>query len=104
MVRKGNSYEKKLAVSKYPDAHPLFHSNRGFRYTSKQFKARLDKAEMTQSMLRVGRCIDNGPMEGFWGIIKCEMFYLNKFKDYNSLPAAIERYVYSTITNADKKS
>lgn len=83
-----------LAVSKYPDAHPLFHSDRGFQYTSKQFKHRLDKAGMTQSMSRVGRCIDNGPMEGFWGILKCEMYYLASFKDYDSLVTAIERYIY----------
>jgi putative transposase len=83
-----------LAVSKYPDAHPLFHSDRGFQYTSKQFKARLDKAGMTQSMSRVGRCIDNGPMEGFWGIRKCEMYYLSNFKDYDSQVVAIQSYIY----------
>ncbi len=83
-----------LAVSKYPDAHPLFHSDRGFQYTSKQFKFRLDKAGMKQSMSRVGRCIDNGPMEGFWGILKCEMYYLSSFRDYDSLAAAIESYIY----------
>lgn len=83
-----------LAVSKYPDARPLFHSDRGFQYTSKQFKSRLDKVGMTQSMSRVGRCIDNGPMEGFWGILKCEMYYLSNFKDYDSLAAAIESYIY----------
>lgn len=83
-----------LAISKYPDAHPLFHSDRGFQYTSIQFKFRLDKAEMTQSMSRVGRCIDNGPMEGFWGILKCEMYYLGNFNDYDSLAAAIENYIY----------
>ncbi len=83
-----------LAVSKYPDAHPIFHSDRGFQYTSKQFKTRLDKAAMIQSMSRVGRCIDNGPMEGFWGILKCEMYYLSNFKDYDSLVAAIESYIY----------
>ena len=60
-----------LAIQKYPDAHPLFHSDRGFQYTSKVFKAKLDKQGMEQSMSRVGRCIDNGPMEGFWGILKC---------------------------------
>ena len=49
---------------------------------------------MVQSMSRVGRCIDNGPMEGFWGILKCEMYYLKKFKDYDSLVAAIEKYIY----------
>lgn len=83
-----------LAVSKYPDAHPLFHSDRGFQYTSKAFKAKLDKAGMKQSMSRVGRCIDNGPMEGFWGILKCEMYDLNEFKDYESLAKAIEDYIH----------
>jgi putative transposase len=83
-----------VAVSKYPDAHPIFHSDRGFQYTNKQFKARLDKAGMIQSMSRVGRCIDNGPMEGFWGVLKCEMYYLSKFKDYDSLAAAIENFIH----------
>lgn len=83
-----------LAVSRYPDAHPLLHSDRGYQYTSKQFKARLEKTGMTQSMSRVGRCIDNGPMEGFWGILKCEMYYLGNFKDYDSLVKAIESYIH----------
>lgn len=59
-----------LAVQKYLDAHPLFHRDRGFPYTSKQFKAKLGRQKMKQSMSRGGRCIDNGPMEGFWGIPK----------------------------------
>lgn len=49
---------------------------------------------MTQSMSRVGRCIDNGPMEGFWGILKCEMYYLRTFQDYDSLAAAIKDYIH----------
>lgn len=43
-----------LAVDKYPDARPLFHSDRGFQYTSKFFRNKLDKADMIQSMSRVG--------------------------------------------------
>lgn len=31
---------------------------------------------MIQSMSRVAHCIDNGPMEGFWGLMKREMYYL----------------------------
>ena len=83
-----------LAAQKYPDAHPLFHSDRGFQYTSQQFKARLDKQKMTQSMSRVGRCIDNGPMEGFWGILKCEMYYLNHFETYEELVTAVEQFIH----------
>jgi transposase InsO family protein len=48
------------------DAHPLFHSDRGFQYMNRTFHHKLEKAGMTQSMSRVAHCIDNGPMEGFW--------------------------------------
>lgn len=83
-----------LAVQKYPDAHPLLHSDRGYQYTSKQFKAKLEKQNIQQSMSRVGRCIDNGPMEGFWSILKCEMYYLNRFESYGELVEAVERFIY----------
>lgn len=82
-----------LAVSAYPDAKPIFHSDRGFQYTGKAFKSKINKAGMVQSMSRVARCIDNGPMEGFWGILKSEMYHLHKFNDYESLKKAIEEYI-----------
>jgi len=84
-----------LAVKKYPDAKPLFHSDRGYQYTNRQFKHKLDKAGMIQSMSRVGRCIDNGPMEGFWGILKCEMYYLNEFRTYHELQEAIIKFIHT---------
>jgi len=96
----GHSNNNKLAfdtfdeaIQKYPNAKPLFHSDRGFQYTSKVFRTKLDKQGMTQSMSRVGRCIDNGPMEAFWGTLKAEMYYLQRFNDYDSLKIAIEQYI-----------
>jgi transposase InsO family protein len=77
----------------YPDAKPIFHSDRGFQYSSKIFRKKLDDAGMTQSMSRVSRCIDNGPMESFWGMIKSEMYYLNKFSSYEDLEAAVIEYI-----------
>lgn len=53
----------------------------------------LTEAGMRQSMSRVGRCIDNGPMEGFWGILKSEMYYLRKFSSKEELTIAIEDYI-----------
>ena len=50
-------------------------------------------AGMKQSMSRVGKCIDNGPMEGFWGIIKRERYYGRKFTNRASLVAMIEDYI-----------
>src|SRR5699024_12353472 len=54
----------------------LLHSDRGYQYTSKDFKKYIEKHQLVQSMSRVGKCIDNGPMENFWGIIKEEMYRL----------------------------
>ena len=48
---------------------------------------------MTQSMSRVGRCLDNSVMEGFWGIIKSEMYHLHEFTDEDTLRKAIEDYL-----------
>lgn len=81
------------AVEHNPDAHPIFHSDRGFQYTNKTFHQKLVDAGMIQNMSRVGRCIDNGPMEGWWGILKSEMYYLRKFTDKDELISAIEEYI-----------
>ena len=66
------TYDK--AIASNPNAKPIFHSDRGFQYTSRVFQQKLKNNEIEQSMSRVGHCIDNGPTEGFWGIIKTEMY------------------------------
>ena len=81
------------AITANPDAHPLFHSDRGFQYTNRGFHAKLEQAGMTQSMSRVAHCIDNGPMEGFWGILKRERYYGKKFADRESLVRMIDDYI-----------
>lgn len=54
----------------------------------------LKEAGMIRSMSRVGKCIYNGPMEGFWGILKTEMYYLNKFDTYEKLEVAIAKFIH----------
>lgn len=86
-----NTFDKALAAN--PRATPLFHSDRGYQYTSKIFRQKIIDAGMTQSMSRVARCIDNGPMEGFWGIMKREMYYGKKYKTKDERIKAIEEYI-----------
>lgn len=81
------------AITLNPTAKPIFHSDRGFQFTSKVFKFKLDQQGMIQSMSRVGKCIDNGPMEAFWGTIKSEMYYLNKFYTTDNLINSIVEYI-----------
>ena len=87
-----NTFEKAMSLN--PGAKPLFHSDRGFQYTSKVFKYKLETNGLTQSMSRVGRCIDNGPIEGFWGIIKTEMYHHHKYESLQDLRQAIHKYIY----------
>ena len=71
---------------------PLLHSDRGFQYTSSRFK-RLFADKVTQSMSRVGRCIDNGAMEAFWGTLKCERYYLHTYSTFEELENDIDDYI-----------
>lgn len=82
------------AVKYNPNARPLFHSDRGYQYTSYGFRKRLEVHSMDQSMSRVGKCIDNGPMENFWGILKSERYYLKeKYNTYEELEFDIKDYI-----------
>ena len=82
-----------FAVKNNPKAHPIFHSDRGYQYTNRTFHSKLVAAGMTQSMSRIARCIDNGPMEGFWRIIKRERYYGKKFNSRKELVDMIENYI-----------
>lgn len=81
------------ALMANPGAHPLFHSDRGFQYTNRTFHHKLEAADMKQSMSRVAHCIDNGPMEGFWGILKRERYYGKRFSSKQELVKMIENYI-----------
>lgn len=82
-----------LAIARNLMAKGLLHSDRGYQYTSKGFKVKLDAQGIKASMSRVGRCIDNGPMEGFWGSLKSESYYLKKFETYEELEVNIKEYI-----------
>lgn len=92
------------AMESNSDAKPIFHSDRGFQYTSKVFQQKIKTHEMEQSMSRVGRCIDNGPTEGFWGIIKAEMYQMYEITGEASLRYAINDYIrfYATERPQDR--
>lgn len=74
----------------------LLHSDRGYQYTSPSFKALLIEKGMIQSMSRVGKCIDNGPMENVWGIMKSELFKGSKkqrFENIKTAKLSINKYI-----------
>lgn len=61
----------------------------------KQYHKLLKEKEIIQSMSRKGNCLDNSPMENFFGIMKREMFYgyEYEFKTLQDLQLEMEKYI-----------
>ena len=62
------------------DARPIFHSDQGWQYQHAEYQRLLAEHNITQSMSRKGNCMDNGIMENFFGRLKVEMYYGEKFE------------------------
>ena len=82
------------AMKANPDATPLIHSDRGSQYTSKEYRTVTTQYQMTRSMSRVGKCIDNAPIESFFGHFKTECYDLKTYKTFEELVADIDDYIY----------
>jgi putative transposase len=48
----------------------LIHSDQGFHYTHFAYRSMLETQGVTQSMSRKGNCLDNAPIESFFGLLK----------------------------------
>lgn len=73
--------------------NPVLHSDQGWQYQMKHYQNVLQSNGVVQSMSRKGNCLDNAVMEGFFGMLKSECYYLNKFKSTKELRRAIEEYI-----------
>lgn len=84
------------AFNKYNALEGLvFHSDQGWQYQMKYYHEALEKRGIKQSMSRKGNCLDNSPMENFFGIMKKEMFYGHEyeFKTLEELEKAMVEYI-----------
>jgi len=84
----------KKAFKKIPDnTNLLLHSDQGWQYQMSQYQNLLKKKGIVQSMSRKGNCLDNAIIENFFGILKSEMFYTQKFKSVEQLKQEIIKYI-----------
>ena len=75
------------------DATPIFHSDQGWQYQHAEYQRLLAEHNITQSMSRKGNCMDNGAMENFFGRLKVEMFYGEKFESVNAFIDELNKYI-----------
>lgn len=71
----------------------LHHSDRGVQYACRQYQSLLRRSGITVSMSRTGDCYDNAPKESFWGKLKTELVYLNRFATREQARAAVFDYI-----------
>jgi transposase InsO family protein len=72
----------------------ILHSDQGFLYQAKNYQNYLQKKGVVQSMSRKGNCLDNAVIENFFGLLKSELLYLQKFKSVNHFISELHDYIY----------
>lgn len=82
------------AFEKIPDhTNLILHSDQGWHYQMEQYQWRLKEKGIRQSMSRKGNCLDNAVVENFFGVLKSELVYLQKFESVKELEQALVEYI-----------
>ena len=89
----GTMLEK--ALKRLPEgAKPMVHSDQGWQYRYHGYRNRLEEMGLEQSMSRKGNCHDNATMESFFGTLKSEFYYRERFDSVAQLQAGLDEYIY----------
>lgn len=81
---------KNLRLDSYEDV--MIHSDQGFHYTNPTYIEIVKELKMIQSMSGKGKCIDNAPIESFFGHMKDELDY-KSCHSFEELRLVIEEYM-----------
>ena len=82
------------AFSKYDNLEGLIiHSDQGWQYQHFGYRQRLEQRHIIQSMSRKGNCLDNAMTENFFGIMKSELLYAEKFDSPEDFIKALDEYI-----------
>jgi putative transposase len=71
----------------------LIHSDQGWHYQMSKYQHALKEKNITQSMSRKGNCYDNAVMENFFGILKSEFLYTQKFESIEHFKQELAKYI-----------
>ena len=75
------------------DATPIMHSDQGWQYQHRCYQHLLQQHGIIQSMSRKGNCLDNAVMENFFGLMKTELLYPNRWDDVETFKRALRQYI-----------
>jgi putative transposase len=81
-----------LRNNKILNSKAIIHSDQGFHYTNPEYIKKVRDLKLIQSMSRKGNCIDNAPIESFFGHLKDDVDH-KQAKTYNELSDMINKYM-----------
>ena len=84
---------KRAIRSRRPGDGLIFHSDRGVQYACTGFRKELGKHRFVQSMSRKGDCWDNAVAESFFGQMKTELIYHEKYEGHQDTLHSIFEYI-----------
>ena len=71
----------------------LHHSDRGVQYACEAYQSLLEERGITCSMSGVGNCYDNAAMESFFGTLKTELVYHERYATHEEARRSIFEYI-----------
>lgn len=84
----------KMAIrNRRPPKGLIHHSDRGVQYACGEYRKLLDLNGITASMSRKGNCLDNAPIESFFGALKTELVHRTRFRTRREAKAALFEYI-----------
>lgn len=84
---------KQAYLKRQPNIDLIFHTDRGFNYTSKTMDDCLKSLDVTHSFSRPYVPYDNSVMESFFFSMKCEELYRTKYKSEKEFRDAVDNYI-----------
>ena len=75
------------------DNNITLHSDQGWHYQHYKYQKMLKDKGIVQSMSRKGNCLDNAVIENFFGILKSELLYLQKFSSIEEFERELKKYI-----------
>lgn len=70
-----------------------FHSDQGWSYQMKNYVKTLKDNKIFQSMSRKSNCLDNSPMENFFGLLKQEIYHGEVYRSFEELETKINWFI-----------
>jgi putative transposase len=77
-----------------PGQRPVVHSDQGFQYQHRSWRALLKDVKACQSMSRKANCYDNAVAENFFGHLKAELFHHNRFDTVEAFTTELDEYIH----------